>query len=89
MDWIASLFGGYSTCWAGALLASHNKTLFGIISNVGSEDRVNVPYKSISTVHINAVLPSIDEGCKNRANAFVEQLMPLGGPVLLCKAFEL
>jgi len=57
----------YKTVRTGALLTTDDKTLLRVICDIGCENWVDGAYKSISTIHVNAILSSINQGLQEGA----------------------
>src|ERR1700679_3073613 len=73
----------------GALLAAGNKALFRVICNVSSNNQVDSTDKTISTIYVNAIFASINQGFQQCMHALMKELVPFTRACLLGKTLEL
>lgn len=57
---------------AAVLLATSNEALLGVVGNVGSENGINLAYKTIGTYNFDSFLSRFDQRLQNRAHAVME-----------------
>jgi hypothetical protein len=62
--------------------------LFGIVGDIGTQDREDPTNKSIGAYHINTFFAGLFERCKERAHAVVEYLIAMVLSFLFGETFK-